>query len=507
MDTFPDLGSLSDQELKDLIQQLTEEEIDISYKRRILHGKIDILRAELVNRLRKKHEGGEDVITGEDVQRLTDILAGRAGGDEPAATWRHEPPAPRRGPSLHRVRLRQRRGRQLLPALRRAARRAASADRRAVTATYRIDETGELVPVELDDVDAQGGAALVIRAGGGRVGESFPIDGERMTIGRRPDSDVFLDDVTVSRDHALLIRRGDDVVPRRPRLAERDLRQPPPHRVAPPRGGRRAADRQVQADVPRALMAAVAASEPLTSRDRGERRRAEVDDDRRGVQGAGAGVPGHLDLEDPLPRGPEAADAAPHARRLPALHASDVARLRTILRMQRDEFLPLRVIRQELAAGPRRRRDAGAGPRPAATARAPWRRASSVRGAPARCTRSRTCSRRPRPRPSSCASSKSTASSRASCAAACATSTRPSARSSRAVAELARYGVGGRNLRVFRSSADREANLLQQILAPALRSRNAQRRKEAVEALENLAAVATHLKHLLLIRDLRKIVR
>ncbi len=76
-----------------------------------------------------------------------------------------------------------------------------------------------------------------------------------------------------------------------------------------------------------------------------------------------------------------------------------------------------------------------------------------------------------------------------------------------AVAELARYGVGGRNLRVFRSSADREANLLQQILAPALRSRNPERRKEAVDALENLAAVATHLKHLLLIRDLRKIVR
>ena len=78
MDTFPDLGSLSDQELKDLIQQLTEEEDDISYRRRILHGKIDILRAELVNRLRKKHEAGEDVITGADVQRLTDILAGRA---------------------------------------------------------------------------------------------------------------------------------------------------------------------------------------------------------------------------------------------------------------------------------------------------------------------------------------------------------------------------------------------------------------------------------------------
>ena len=77
METFPDLGSLDDQELKDLIKQLTDEEIEISYKRRILHGKIDILRAELVNRLRRKDENGELVITGADVQQLTDILAGR----------------------------------------------------------------------------------------------------------------------------------------------------------------------------------------------------------------------------------------------------------------------------------------------------------------------------------------------------------------------------------------------------------------------------------------------
>jgi len=77
----------------------------------------------------------------------------------------------------------------------------------------------------------------------------------------------------------------------------------------------------------------------------------------------------------------------------------------------------------------------------------------------------------------------------------------------RAVTELKRFGVGGRNLRVFRTSADREAALLEQILAPALRSRNPERRKEAVEALENLAAVASHLKHLLLIRDLRKLAR
>jgi hypothetical protein len=77
------------------------------------------------------------------------------------------------------------------------------------TAPYKVGETGELEAVELEDVVARG-AALVIRAGGGRSGESFPLEGERLTIGRRPDSDIFLDDVTVSRDHAMLVRRGPD---------------------------------------------------------------------------------------------------------------------------------------------------------------------------------------------------------------------------------------------------------------------------------------------------------
>jgi hypothetical protein len=88
-DTFPDLGSLSDEELKDLIDKLTTEENEISYKRRVLHGKIDILRAELVNRLRHKHESGDSTISGDDVAQLTDILAGKAQQsppeDEPAA--------------------------------------------------------------------------------------------------------------------------------------------------------------------------------------------------------------------------------------------------------------------------------------------------------------------------------------------------------------------------------------------------------------------------------------
>ena len=77
MDTFPDLGALSDQELKSLIEDLTQQEQEVSYERRILHGKIDILRAELVNRMKKKRESGEAVISGADVDKLTDILAGK----------------------------------------------------------------------------------------------------------------------------------------------------------------------------------------------------------------------------------------------------------------------------------------------------------------------------------------------------------------------------------------------------------------------------------------------
>jgi hypothetical protein len=76
------------------------------------------------------------------------------------------------------------------------------------TATYVIDEqTGELRPVDVGDVAAATGA-LVIRSGGGRVGQSFPLDGERLTIGRSPEAEIFLDDVTVSRDHAVLVRRS-----------------------------------------------------------------------------------------------------------------------------------------------------------------------------------------------------------------------------------------------------------------------------------------------------------
>jgi FHA domain len=80
-------------------------------------------------------------------------------------------------------------------------------DPQSTTATYVIDDkTGELRPVAVESV-ASGGGALVIRSGGGRVGQSFPLRGERVTIGRSPEAGVFLDDVTVSRDHAVLVHR------------------------------------------------------------------------------------------------------------------------------------------------------------------------------------------------------------------------------------------------------------------------------------------------------------
>jgi hypothetical protein len=76
-ETFPDIGSMSDEELKGLIEKLTTEEHEVSYRRRILHGQIDILRAELVNRLRESRPEGESLIKGDDVERLSEILAGR----------------------------------------------------------------------------------------------------------------------------------------------------------------------------------------------------------------------------------------------------------------------------------------------------------------------------------------------------------------------------------------------------------------------------------------------
>ncbi len=188
---------------------------------------------------------------------------------------------------------------------------------------------------------------------------------------------------------------------------------------------------------------------------------------------------------------------------------SDVQRLRTILRLQRDEFLPLRVIRQELAGGRADGEMAAPGGSAATRAQRPdirhLRRAAVAVKGPGALYSLDDVVEETGADPRLVRELEEFGVIRGETRAGVRCYDETEREIVRAVAELARYGVAGRNLRVFRTSADREAALLQQILAPALRSRNPERRREAVETLENLAAVATYLKHLLLIRDLRNI--
>jgi MerR-like DNA binding protein len=182
---------------------------------------------------------------------------------------------------------------------------------------------------------------------------------------------------------------------------------------------------------------------------------------------------------------------------------SDVERLRTILRLQRDEFLPLRVIRQELAAGG----DldfSGSGSGDRRPTGGTVRRAILVNTSNAYLGLDELIEE---------------TGARAELIAELENFgiVEPAKRDGktvydetdreivRAANELSRVGVGARNLRVFRSSADRESNLLEALLGPSLRSRNPERRKEALESLESLAATVSHLKHLLLVRDLRRL--
>ena len=177
-------------------------------------------------------------------------------------------------------------------------------------------------------------------------------------------------------------------------------------------------------------------------------------------------------------------------------------RLRTILRLQRDEFLPLRVIRQELAAGGDV--DLGGGGSDRRPSGGSVRRAILVNTSSAYLSLDELVEE---------------TGARAELVAELENFgiVAPEKRDGktvydetdrevvRAANELSRVGVGARNLRIFRSSADREANLLEAVLGPSLRSRNPERRKEALESLESLAATVSHLKHLLLVRDLRRL--
>jgi DNA-binding transcriptional MerR regulator len=172
----------------------------------------------------------------------------------------------------------------------------------------------------------------------------------------------------------------------------------------------------------------------------------------------------------------------------------EVERLRTILRLQRDEFLPLRVIRQELessttgafsVANQAKQLKRAQLAEPAPTRRYPTEEIVATTGAPVALLR--------------------------------ALEEYGLVRGGgggydetdrevvQTALELSAYGVEPRHLRLFRVAAEREAGLLQQLLTVGLRSRNPERRREALDALENLAALASHMRHLMLISELRQI--
>jgi DNA-binding transcriptional MerR regulator len=174
---------------------------------------------------------------------------------------------------------------------------------------------------------------------------------------------------------------------------------------------------------------------------------------------------------------------------------ADVERLRAILRMQRDEFLPLRVIRQELAAGAREERAGTASLRRATTvdpgkgSRLTAEELVDVTGVGPDLIKELEDWRLVQPE--SVEGTKLYDDTDREIVKAC--------------AELARFGVGGRNLKVLRTAADREAVLLEAVLSPGLHSANHNVRREAIENLESLAAACNNLTHMLLVRDLRKL--
>jgi DNA-binding transcriptional MerR regulator len=168
----------------------------------------------------------------------------------------------------------------------------------------------------------------------------------------------------------------------------------------------------------------------------------------------------------------------------------DVERLRTILRLQRDEFLPLRVIRQELAspaAGKeRRRRPLGLVGQEDELDLGELCKRAAITGDVAKELEDFGILE-----PRSVDGERRYPEGDAEIAAAC--------------GKLARFGIAPRHLRAFRTAADREAALLEALVAPALRSRNAERRKAGLEDLEELAQLAQELSQRLFWRDVRRV--
>lgn len=188
---------------------------------------------------------------------------------------------------------------------------------------------------------------------------------------------------------------------------------------------------------------------------------------------------------------------------------ADIDRLRSILRMQRDEFLPLRIIRQELASGRGAAREtATAEPRAAAApGEAAHHRQSNVS------VLAKGSFHRQEDVLAEARADERLLKDLTDYGLIVGHGGKDGATlyddAEReiivAAAALSRYGIGARHLRTFRSSADREAGLLQQLLGPALQSRNPERRKEAIDVLDDLAVTVSRLSHLLLVRDLRRL--
>ena len=195
-----------------------------------------------------------------------------------------------------------------------------------------------------------------------------------MTIGRSPDTEIFLDDVTVSRDHAVLVSRRR-VVPRRFGLAQRNVREPPADRLAPAGGRRRAPDRQVQAR-------RTWRGDGRLAHHRGAAGSPTDDEKPRKSLTIGAVCKAlsqefpDISIKDPLPGGPEAAVAAPDARGLPALRA--VRRLAPAHDPAPAAGRVPAPAGDPPGAGRRPRRGRDAGGRPAGRHGAPGRRAARL---------------------------------------------------------------------------------------------------------------------------------
>lgn len=172
----------------------------------------------------------------------------------------------------------------------------------------------------------------------------------------------------------------------------------------------------------------------------------------------------------------------------------EVERLRTILRLQRDEFLPLRVIRQELessttgafsVANQAKQLKRAQLAQPAPTRRYEAEEIIAATGAPATLLRA--------------------LEEYGLIGARDGGYDETDREVVKTALELRAFGVEPRHLRIFRVAAEREAGLLEQLLAPGLRSRNPERRREALESLESLAALASHMRHLMLVSELREV--